>query len=378
MSEDVFRQRRMNTEKFADTADQVSNDPLSGVRNIQEAMAHDQEAGQPSAMPMRNPDSGFAVSGNVPDALKRAIQQKNAQAQSNDFEEKFEENTPAPKAQSNKSRLRINSKTQTTGSDELEMLLRKLASTHNAFEPVELPSKGKFYDSIPGTLNIRAMTGEEEQILATPRHVRKGVAIDMIFRKCIQESIQTQELLSVDREYLLIFLRGISYTPEYDVEIKCPSCNTNFNHVIDLSELEVTGCPEEFGPDDLTGTLPTSGFRFRYRLATGEDEQSVTRYREARLQHLDQAEDDTLLYRTALLLEAIEGVTDRNELNLLLKKLPINDVAHLRSVINEPPFGVNTEIDILCPNVNCNHDFKIDLPLESSFFFPRKKTATPA
>jgi hypothetical protein len=43
------------------------------------------------------------------------------------------------------------------------------------------------------------MTGEEEQILSTPRWVKKGKAIDMIFRRCIKEPINTDELLSVDR-----------------------------------------------------------------------------------------------------------------------------------------------------------------------------------
>lgn len=258
------------------------------------------------------------------------------------------------------------------GSEELEELLLKLTDM-NTWEEIELPSRGKFYDSIPPSLNIRAMTGEEEQILATPRHVRKGKAIDMIFNKCIREPINTQDLLSVDRTYLLIFLRGISYTPEYDVEIKCPECATSFNNVINLSaDIVVTDCPDDFGPRNLHGVLPTTGFTYKYRLATGQDEQAVTRYRENRLTNFDQSDDDTLLYRTSILLESVENVTDRKELGLLLKRLPINDVSHLRNVINEPPFGVKTEIGIICPA--CTHEFKIDLPLEAGFFFPRSRS----
>ena len=216
------------------------------------------------------------------------------------------------------------------------------------------------------------MTGEEEQILATPRYVKRGKAIDMIFSRCIREKINTEELLSVDRTHLLIYLRGISYTPEYDVEIKCPECLTKFQTVIDLNALEVEECPPDFSPDSLEGVLPLSGFNYRYRLSTGRDEQQISNYRDKRVQECgDSGEDDTLLYRTAMLLEEIEGVRLLREMQYLLKKLPIADVAHLRNEINTPPFGVKTEVQMLCPA--CSEEFKIDLPLETSFFFPRKK-----
>jgi len=63
------------------------------------------------------------------------------------------------------------------------------------------------------------------------------------------------------------------------------------------------------------------------------------------------------------------------EIQFLLKKLPIADVAYLRNEINQPPFGVKTEVPLLCPS--CTEEFKIDLPLETSFFFPRKREEKP-
>ena len=84
--------------------------------------------------------------------------------------------------------------------------------------------------------------------------------------------------------------------------------------------------------------------------------------------------DDTLLYRTAFLIEEIEGLSNKIEIQTLLKKLPINDVAYLRTVVNDPPFGVDTKVSINNPYTL--NDFEIELPLESNFFFPkaRKKT----
>jgi hypothetical protein len=307
----------------------------------------------------KNPDSPIQMSGNIPPGLKEMMQQRGGgQA------------APAPAKRKMESK-----EASKVASDAYDALMEKLVS-HSTWEAVELPSRGKFYDSIPGVLHLRPMTGNEEQILATPRHVRRGKAIDMIFEKCIRENIQPSELLSIDRDYLLIFLRGISYTPEYDVEVRCPECAQKFNTIIDLNSLDVESCPDDFTPEKLSGILPTTGVNFKYRLATGEDEAAITNYKDARIREFGaEADDDTLLYRTALLLTEIAGVTDKKELGMVLKKLPINDVSHLRNVIADPPFGVDKEIGMIC--AYCTHPFEIDMPYEANFFFPRKKKMTP-
>lgn len=350
MSDEVFRQTRKKVEPDAFE----TQTPFSSVQHAQNLMA--QETGAPVQMPQA-PAFLPEIKGNIPPAIQAMMSQNPAlsslpkQIPTADIASRYMQQPPS--------------------STELDALLQRLASDHT-WEEIELPSRGKFYESIPGKLNVRAMTGKEEQILATGRFVRKGVAIDMIFKECIKEPIDTTQLLSVDRNYLLIFLRGISYTTDYDVEIRCPACTTNFSTIIDLDAIEVESCPADFGPEQLKGVLPVSGFNFKYRLSKGGDEQSVASYRDKRIQMFgDNGEDDTLLYRNALLIESIEGVTDKNEIKILLKKLLVNDVVHLRNLINEPPFGVQTSIDMLCPS--CAEEFKVELPLETSFFFPRKK-----
>ena len=367
----VFRPSRKKVTN-QDVGDE--GNPLDAVKKVQEAIA--KETGKEVAAPFSQAEAPFEVSGNVPPEFRQAMQQQR-KGQPTEDDEGFESSEAPPERPRKTRKRRSKNKNASAdsirlqGSDQLEGLLQKLADEHQ-WESFEFPSKSKFYDDIPETISIRAMTGEEEQILATPRWVRKGKAIDMIFRRCIRENINTEELLSADRTHLLIYLRGISYTPEYDVEIKCPSCSVRFSTVIDLNDLEVDDCPADFDEDELQGELPTSGFQYSYRLATGGDEQEISSYRERRIQQWgDQSEDDTLLYRTALLLNDVEGVTQKKELTLLLKKLPINDVAHLRNEINDPPFGVDTEVPMVCPA--CSEEFDIDLPLETNFFFPRKK-----
>jgi hypothetical protein len=282
-------------------------------------------------------------------------------------------NAPRQRQPQNTADMRV------TGSERLEELIKGIEE-QAIYEPIELPSKGAFYDGTDGpqdgVLHIRPMTGEEEQILATPRFVRKGQAINMIFNRCIQEKYDTEQFLTQDRTYLLIYLRGISYTPEYDVEVRDPETDQTFATTIDLNALYVDYCPADFSEASLTDVLPTTGYQFTYRLARGGDEQEVQNYRDHRAKNFDLSSqaDDTLLYRTSLLIDNIEGLTSRTEIQMLMRKLPINDVAYMRDATSNPPFGVNTTVTIQSPYTL--QDFEIELPLEANFFFPRAKKGT--
>lgn len=264
------------------------------------------------------------------------------------------------------------------GSNQLESLLKGIQSITTKYEEVKLPSKGRFYNGVDGPkdgiLHVRPMLGQEEQVFTTSRYLKNGVAIDMIFENCIQEPYLPKQLLSQDRTYLLIFLRIISFGPNYDAEIKCPGCDKKSTMRINLNTLMVNYCPDNF-QKPLIGTLPKTGYKFSYKLARGEDENLVTEFREKHYRQFkndDDRPDDSLLYRTALMVNDIEGLSGKEELMILLKRLPIVDVSHIRNLTTNPPFGVDTQCELTCPR--CLHDFEIDLPYELDFFFPR---ATP-
>lgn len=260
-----------------------------------------------------------------------------------------------------------------TGNKKLDELLAGLA---HRYEEATFPSRSKFYKDGPtnGIINVRCMTGEEEQILATPRYIKKGQAMNMIFKNCVRENIHPDQLLTVDRTWLLIYLRGISYSPTYEVEVRCTECNSKFQTVIDLDSLPVTLCPEDFGPEKLQGVLPKTGYSFTYRLSTGKDENMIQAHRDQRIkQNNDGDHDDTWTYRASLLINDIEGLTDKGALHALLSRLPIQDVGHIRNVMMEPPFGVDTRVPVICPN--CSEEFTVEMPMDANFFFPRPKKA---
>ena len=63
------------------------------------------------------------------------------------------------------------------GSPQLEGILEQLRGQAFIYDEITLPSKGTFYNGgdgpTDGVIHVRPMTGEEEQILATPRYVKR-------------------------------------------------------------------------------------------------------------------------------------------------------------------------------------------------------------
>jgi hypothetical protein len=255
-----------------------------------------------------------------------------------------------------------------------EEVMKKLI--HVGFDEIELPSRGKFYLSgegpSNGILHIRPMTGKEEQILTTPRYVKTNQTLNMIFKECIGEQINPELLLSEDRTFILIYLRGISYSPIYDVEIKCPDCTKPFQNQIHLNSLDVDFCQDDFDSNDLYDTLPKSKLKIKYRLSTGRDESIVQEHRNKRIKDWGaEVTDDTTIFRSSLLIEEIDGITNKVMIQQIVSHLPISDMSYLRELLYEPPFGVNTTIGVICPH--CSHEFEIEMPMELGFFFPKQK-----
>lgn len=326
-------------------------------------------------MPGSNNPEAPKITGNIPPELA-AMMRQNAQPQTQQAPNvPPQQPNPIPQAP----RPMTPPGFVSTANPALTAILEQLKSHSAQYEEVTLPSLGKFYDGtdgpVDGKVHIKPMTGEEEQILATPRFVKKGQAINMIFSKCIKENFKVQNLLTVDRTFLLIYLRGISYGTEYEVEVKDPDSDRKFSTVIDLDSLTVNRCPEDYGPT-LSEVLPKTNLKVFYRLSRGKDETELQEHREKRLKFTgDGGTDDTLLFRTAQLVESIEGITNKNEIYTVLKNLPIQDLTFIRNVVNDPPFGVDTKVGIVSPV--SSEEFEIELPLEANFFFPRNKKKDP-
>ena len=136
-------------------------------------------------------------------------------------------------------------------------------------------------------LELREMTGAEEELLTNQRLIRSGEAINQVLRNCFvrlgektdPDLSEVMNLLSGDRLFALVRLRQISLGDEVELELSCPNsaCRmTNFV-TVNLEDLKVTPYGEE---REFAFKLPGSKKTVRFGYLDGHKEKRLASLRE--------------------------------------------------------------------------------------------------
>ena len=84
-------------------------------------------------------------------------------------------------------------------------------------ESIPLPSKGMIYSPESRlynteTVQIKAMTAHEEDILSSQAYIKEGTVITELIRSCVSDkSINPEEMINGDRVALMIGIRVTGY-----------------------------------------------------------------------------------------------------------------------------------------------------------------------
>ena len=200
-------------------------------------------------------------------------------------------------------------------------------------ESVPLPSGGVTYpveSSLHGrtTVDVRAMTAREEDILTSRALIKKGTVITELIKSClIDKSIDVSNMLSGDRNALMVALRITGYGAEYNVEVDCPACQTRSKQSFNLSELAIKPLdiePVAIGQNLFETTLPMTKKVVRYKFLTGADEEEIMIIQE-RKKKAGGMSDNLVSTRLQFSLMAVDGKTDKNLINSFIRNIPARD-----------------------------------------------------
>lgn len=219
-------------------------------------------------------------------------------------------------------------------------------------------------------VEMRKMKVSEEDILTDIQLTKQGKSFDRLLEACIKSDLPLKKMLIGERVFLLIKLRIISKGKIYEARLKCGDCTESFLIDINLEKLEIKKLNKKnLELDDngryifWTDPLPILKKKFKLRLLTGDDEDKLM---EIRKEYPKQFMSRLLLLRTI----EIEGEKIKN-INMI-RDLDSEDSQYLRDIYDEHDCGVDTEIDVICPN--CYGTQIANLPIDNvNFFLPRKK-----
>jgi hypothetical protein len=227
------------------------------------------------------------------------------------------------------------------------------------FDRIPLPSCGKLYPGgEPKELEVYYLTAKEEDILTSPNLIQSGKLFDTLLKSVIKDkSIDPQNLLSSDRNSILIWLRSTGYGSDYEVKLNCRECGHEHVHTFMLDQLEDKLLTEEADQNGLFEVeLPISKKTIKFKLLTGKDEQKLYNSKNG------------VTDRYQLMIKSVDGNDSAFYIRDFVNTMVVKDSKAFRQKVLEIEPGTIMEQDVTCPS--CDHTGKEVIPLGINFFYP--------
>lgn len=217
---------------------------------------------------------------------------------------------------------------------------------------VTLPSLGKFYTSKSRDVIISPIKFEDEKQLSVAIKNRQN-PINIILSKCVK-GVDINNLLILDKLYLLLKIREISYGHKYPAEVTCSHCGHKSEIEVDLSKIMVNYMPEDF-EDPREITLPTLNKKVVLRFPRISDEKSI--------ETIKSTYDN--LYRFILKFDGNDNPVFINKA-LNHQKMPISDIKIILREITRDDLGLVPKFMLQCEN--CGEESVLEVPITEDFF----------
>ena len=243
-------------------------------------------------------------------------------------------------------------------------------------EVVPLPSRGIVYNPDTTlynreTLQIKAMTAKEEDILSSRAYMKDGSAIEKLIESCVTDkSFDVDDLISGDKNALMVAIRITGYGSEYNVEHVCKGCAARQPVKVDLGALplkRLSQDPVESGKNIFAFELPVTKKVVTYKFLNGHDDREEE-IKQKRLANLNMTTDNTVTNFLERIILSVDGVTDKNKIKHFINNMPALDSRKLRLHVNNSEPGIDMSWKYTCKK--CGHNNEFSLPVTQEFFWP--------
>jgi hypothetical protein len=253
-------------------------------------------------------------------------------------------------------------------------------------EIIELPSRGLLYSKdnplSSGKVEMKYMTAKEEDILTTQSYIRDGSVLDRLFQSLIVSNGEGQpikyvDLVTGDKNAIMVAARVLGYGKDYEVEIEDPFSGKKQKDVIDLTQFEnkeYDGSAQvELHKNEFEFTLPRSGRKITFMAMTESKERKVKHQIEELARANRKLKDDTsreLTTRLKNMILSVDGETEQKVINHFVdNELFAVDSKAFRAYINEVVPDVDLMYEFVSEETGGRREMV--LPMDTSFFWPK-------
>ena len=253
-------------------------------------------------------------------------------------------------------------------------------------EIIELPSRGLVYSKenslSSGKVEMKYMTAKEEDILTTQSYIKDGSVLDRLFQSLIigngeGQPVKYVDLVTGDKNAIMIAARILGYGKDYEVEIEDPFSGKKQSETIDLTQFEnkeYDGSNQvELNKNEFEFTLPRSNRKITFMAMTESKERRVKHQVEELKKANRKLNDDTsreLTTRLKTMILSVDGDSEQKTINHFVdNELFAVDSKALRGYINE----VVPDIDLTWEFVSeeTGERREMLLPMDVTFFWPK-------
>ena len=223
-------------------------------------------------------------------------------------------------------------------------------------QEVELPSRGIFYSPRIDKIKIKPLLFEDEKSILLAKKNKIDV-LEHIFQRCLVGS--TSEFLSnmvaIDKIYLTIKLREISFSKNYKANVVCPGCNNQYEVIIGIDEIPVNYYDKD-KMDPLEIMLPNLKKLVKVKVLRSKDE------------YLYAKAENTLVDNLWRFVAEIAGKTNPVVIAKALEKLTLLDAKVIIDTITLQGYGIDPKFEYVCSDERCQYKGILDIPLTEDFF----------
>ena len=208
------------------------------------------------------------------------------------------------------------------------------------------------------------MTAREEDILTNQNLIANGTVIDKLLQSLIISKINYNELLTGDKDALMVAARVLGYGADYSFTYRGEEIT------VDLTKIEdkpLSAKPIEEGKNEFEFILPTSKTKLTFKLLTHGDDNAIKKELEG-LKKIDKTVTRDLSTRLKYMILSVDGDYEKSTIrDFVDNRLLARDARELRNHIAE----IQPDIDLTFDYEDNNGDFvKVAIPIGLNFFWP--------
>ena len=230
---------------------------------------------------------------------------------------------------------------------------------------VKLPSKGIFYTPKKESVKVGYLTASDENLLMSQNSSKDGIVNTLLKNKIYEPGFNIEQLITVDVQAILLFLRNTAFGPEYNFSVIDPRTDKYFDVTLILDE--VSYLPMNHTPDGeglFTYTLPKSQKIVKFKLTNIGEEKKIDSFLE---NYPKGMVVPIITKRLETQIVELDGSRDKGVIATFINNMPISDSKELRKFINECEPKMDLQRKVIAPS---GEEVTVNVSFGVEFFRP--------